>query len=60
MPNATYFQIETDFDAMHPNRGLNLLKKWPIFMDKALPHFKKLKSSALLNILDENPVEGRF
>jgi hypothetical protein len=54
-----YFQIETDFDAMHPNRDLNLLKKWPTFMDKALPHLKKLKSSEL-NILEENPVGGRF
>jgi hypothetical protein len=59
MPNVTYFQIEADFDAMHPNRGLNLFKKWPIFMVKALPHLRKLKSSEV-NILDENPAEGRF
>ncbi|XP_047984445.1 uncharacterized protein LOC125224968 [Leguminivora glycinivorella] len=47
-----YKLVEADFDAMHPHCELNLFKKWPLFMAKARPILKNLKSPDV-NLLDE-------
>lgn len=42
---------------MYPNCGLNLMKKWPVFLSKGLPHLKKITKE--YETLNENPMEGR-
>ena len=51
--NILYFQIEHDFNFIHPNKSCILLEKWDTFFSKSLSLFKtSIKDKLNLKILE--------